>query len=188
MNIQGKFVTLRALEEEDIELIRQLTNDPWYESMIVGWAFPRSSFQQKKWFENYNPKDELRLAIETPEDGTVGMTGLIDIDWKNATARAGGMRIFKKDMRSKGVATDAYMALFRYAFEELRLNRIQGSVLSHNKASIRATEKAGFKQEGIMRQAIYKNGKFMDVILLGIIKEDYLRLVSQNNYWNSENK
>jgi len=188
MNIQGRFVTLRALEEEDIESIRQLTNDPWYESMIVGWALPRSRFQQKKWFENYTPKDELRLAIETPEDGTVGMTGLINIDWKNATATAGGMRIFKKDMRSKGVATDAYMALFRYAFDELRLNRIEGAVLLHNKASVRATEKAGFKQEGVMRQAVYKNGKFMDVILLGIIKDDYMKAIAENNYWNNDGK
>lgn len=187
MNPKGKFVVLRPVEREDIENIRNMTNDPWFESMITGWAMPRSRHEQEHWFENYFPKDEVRLMIDTPEDGTVGMTGLIDIDWKNAVATAGGMRIFKREMRSRGVATDAYMALFRYAFEELRLNRINGSVITHNVASIRTTQKAGFVQEGVMRQAVFKNGKFHDVIMLGITKDDYYAKVAETNYWGDAN-
>jgi len=184
MNPRGKFVTLRPIEHEDLEAIRMMTNDPWFESMIGGWALPRSRQEQERWFVSYVPQNEVRLMIDTPEDGTVGMTGLVRIDWKNATADAGGMRIFKKEMRSRGVATDAYMALFRYAFEELRLNRINGAVLRHNEASIRATEKAGFVQEGVQRQAVFKNGKFHDLIMLGITRDDYNSKVAATNYWD----
>lgn len=175
MNLKGKKVLLRSIENEDIEILRELINDPWYESMIVGWAFPISKRDQEEWFKNYKISDkQLRLIIETEEDGMVGMTGLMEIDWKNGVAQAGGMRIAKKDLRTKGIATDAYMTLFKYAFEELRLNRIEGSVLTYNIASIKTTQKVGFKQEGIKREAIYKNGEYHDVISLGILKKDYL--------------
>ena len=84
---------------------------------------------------------------------------------------------------SKGIATDSYMALLRYAFYELRLNRINGSVFKDNPASIRATEKVGFKQEGIQREAVYKDGKYHDIILLGVIKSDYDKIVEETKYW-----
>ena len=42
MELRGKKVVLRAVEEEDLEMLRELTNDPDYEKMIVGWSFPIS--------------------------------------------------------------------------------------------------------------------------------------------------
>ena len=183
MNLKGKKVLLRSIEEEDIENLRKLANDPWYESMIVGWALPISKKDQKEWFSNYKiSSNQLRLIIETEEDGMVGMTGLNAIDWKNGVAQAGGMRIIKKDLRTRGIATDAYMTLFKYAFEELRLNRIEGSVLVYNIASIKTTQKVGFKQEGIRREAVFKKGKYHDVINLGIIKKDYLEKRQELGY------
>ena len=95
------------------------------------------------------------------------------------------MRIAKTNLRCKGIATDAYMTLFKYAFEELRLNRINGSALQYNAISLHVTQKVGFKQEGIQRQAVYKNGKYEDVVMLGILKEDYYQKVQELKYWDS---
>ena len=47
MNIKGKFVTLRAMEKRDCELIRGMFNDPDMENLVVGWAFPVSEFAQE---------------------------------------------------------------------------------------------------------------------------------------------
>lgn len=62
MNIKGKKVTLRAMEKQDCEMVREMFNDPEIENLVVGWAFPVSSYAQEKWFEthyieNYDVKD-----------------------------------------------------------------------------------------------------------------------------------
>lgn len=185
MNLQGKKVVLRAVEEEDIEMLRELTNSADFEKMIVGWAFPVSKKQQADWFLSLkNDLNRLRYTIVTEEDGPVGMIGLRDIDWKNGTATGLGMRIAKKEIRTRGLATDAWMTLMRYAFEELRLNRINGSALAYNKASLRVCEKVGFKIEGTKRQAVYKNGEFHDEVMMGCLKSDYYTLIEENHYWD----
>ena len=74
---------------------------------------------------------------------------------------------------------------FKYAFEELRLNRINGSALSYNAPSLHVTQKVGFKQEGIARQAVYKNGEFVDVVQLGILKSDYYEACERLQYWGN---
>jgi len=191
MELKGKKVILRAVEEEDLEMLRKLTNDSEYEKMIVGWSFPISKKEQLDWFENCkNGLNRLRYTIVTEADGAVGMIGLRDIDWKNGVASGLGMRIARKEIRTRGLATDAWMTLMRYAFEELRLNRINGSALSYNKASLRVCEKVGFKVEGTQRQAVFKNGKYHDLIIMGCLKSDYEELISSNHYWdeNEEQK
>lgn len=185
MELKGKLVKLRAVEEQDCEMLRVLTNDPDYEKMIVGWAFPISTHDQKAWFENCkNGLERLRFTIETEQDGAVGLIGLRDIDWKNGVASGLGMRIFRKEIRTRGLATDAWMTLMRYAFDELRLNRINGSALAYNAASLRVCQKVGFTIEGTQRQAIYKNGKYHDLVIMGCLRDDYEKLIAQNRYWD----
>lgn len=187
MNLVGKKVVLRPVEAEDLEMLRELTNDPEFEKMIVGWSFPVSKKDQDEWFLSIkNGLSRLRYVIETKEDGAVGMIGLRDIDWKNGSAYGLGMRIAKKEIRTRGLATDAWMTLMRYAFNELRLNRINGSALAYNAASLRVCEKVGFKVEGTQRQAVFKNGEFTDVIIMGCLKSDYEALIAENHYWEEK--
>lgn len=184
MNLYGKKVLLRAMEEDDLEKIRKQTNTAEFERMIVGWTLPLSAKDQKEWFQSYkNSMDTIRYIIETVEDGAVGMMGIGKIDWKNGIANDLGMRIFKNEHRSKGLATDGWMSLLRYIFDELRLNRVNASALTYNAASLRVLEKVGFKIEGTQRQAVYKNGKYHDIIMLGCVKEDYIELINKNRYW-----
>ena len=187
MELVGKKVRLIAMEAEHVEMLRELANDPEFEKMVVGWSFPISRTDQAKWFEGCkNDLSAIRYVISTAEDGPVGSIGLRNIDWKNGTAEGGGMRIAKKEIRTRGLATDAWMTLMRYCFEELRLNRVVGSALVYNKASQKVCERVGFKQEGLMRQAVYKNGRFHDVILYACLRSDYEELTAANHYWETE--
>ena len=184
MDLIGKKVILRAVEEEDLEMLRELTNSPDYEKMIVGWSFPISREKQIEWFSKCNNDlNRLRYTIATKEDGAVGMIGLRDIDWKNGSATGLGMRIAKKEIRTRGLATDAWMTLMRYAFDELRLNRVNGSALDYNEASIKVCRKVGFREEGRQREAVYKGGKYHDLILFGCLRSDYEELIKSNHYW-----
>ena len=124
MNIKGKKVTLRAMEKQDCEMIREMFNDPEIESLVVGWAFPVSSYAQEKWFEShYGDTTNFRFVIETEEDGPVGIATLTGIDWKNRRATH-GIKLANKERRAKGIGTDTVMAIMRYALDEFQLNRL----------------------------------------------------------------
>lgn len=185
MILKGKIVTLRPIESEDLSFLQQLTNDPELEHLIVGWSLPVSMKDQQQWFQNFRNTDKfIRYIIETEIDGVVGLTGLRDIDWKNGSAKGGGIRLLKKEIRSKGVATDAYMTMLRYAFEELRLHRVGTGALDYNSASLRFMEKCGFKREGVVRDAVFKNGAYHDEVILGCLKSDYEKIIEETDYWN----
>lgn len=184
MILKGRIVTLRPIEEEDIEFIRNMINDPYIESRIVGWAYAISKRDQAEWYKSFRNNDShIRFIIETEKEGAVGLTGLANIDWKNGSAMGGGIRIANDANRSKGIATDSYMTLLRYAFEELRLNRVSVSALDFNIQSLRFLEKVGFKPEGTAKQAIYKNGKYHNLIYMGILKSEYDEKVCETSYW-----
>lgn len=186
MNIKGKFVTLRAIEKCDMELLKEMFNDEEIEKLVVGWAFPVSSHQQNLWFEsNVSNNINLRFMIETPEDGTVGLATLTDIDWKNRKA-SHGIKLATRKTRTKGIGTDAVMAIMRYAFDELQLNRLDGSILDYNNISKGLyCKKCGWVVEGTYRKYIFKNGKYHDLLIVGILNEEYQRLIELKNYWTS---
>ena len=183
MNIKGKIVTLRAMEKQDCEMIRGLFNDPEIENLVIGWAFPVSSYAQEKWFEqHYNDDRNFRFVIETEEDGAVGIATLVDIDWKNRHATH-GIKIANKKHRARGIGTDTVMAIMRYAFDELQLNRLDSSRFPNNKPSKKLYTKCGWVEEGVRRNYIFKNGKYRDLVITGIMADEYHELIKNNHYW-----
>lgn len=182
MNIYGKKVVLRAMEPTDCELVREMFNDPEMENLVVGWAFPLSQYAQTKWYEKHYADQDFRFIIETSEDGAVGVATLIDIDWKNRMAQH-GIKLANEKYRGKGIATDAVMAIMRYAFDELGLNRLNGSWFPDNIASKKMYMRCGWKEEGVRRNYIYKQGAFRDLVETGVLAEDYYRLIAENRYW-----
>lgn len=183
MNLKGKIVTLRAIEKEDLEFVRALINDPEMEQSIVGWAWPLSKKDEEQWYANFqNSASSIRYIIETAKDGPVGLTGLANIDWKNGSAKGAGIRV-KVGTQTKGIATDAYMTMFRYAFDQLRLHRVSTSAFEDNYPSLRFQEKCGCKREGVIRDAIFKNGGYKNVVMMGILAEEYRQHAKKIHYW-----
>lgn len=171
MNLKGKKVLLRAIEEEDLVMLKEMVNDPEFEYKVVGYSFPISSFQQKKWFENISKNDSgLKLIIEY-ENKAVGLATLEEIDWKNRSA-SHGMKLIK-EAQGKGIGKDVVMTICNYAFNELQLNRLEGGMLETNIPSLKLYEKCGWKKEGVFRQYAYKNGRYIDYYPVAILKDEY---------------
>lgn len=183
MNIHGKFVTLRAIRMEDAALLHQWANDPHLWEMLGGWHFPYPFESTQKWIEGL-PKDSLnqRFAIEASDLGLIGTANLVDIDWKNRHAFH-GMMLGNKDIRGKGLGKDTIMAIMRYAFEELGLQRLDGSFIEYNTTSIAVYEKCGWQIEGRLRQWYFRNNRYWDKLVAGVTKDDYLNLLAQHDYW-----
>ena len=174
MILKGKKVILRAIEFEDLEFIRSLINDPDIEKSIVGWSLPISKKDEEKWYAGYsNTQQTIRYIIETYDGEAVGLTGLGNIDYKNGCAKGLGIRI-SSNVQSKGIATDAYMTLFNFAFNELRLHRLETSAFDDNIASIKFQEKLGCQREGLRREAVYKGGQYRNVVTFGCLNRDFI--------------
>lgn len=172
MNILGNTVLLRALEYDDLPYLQEMINDPEMERMVIGWSFPTSSKQQKDWYERVvSDKSNLRFAIVY--DGRfVGVSTLVKIDWKNRSADH-GIKLCQGTPKGKGIGTDAVYATMKYAFEELQLNRLYGSILDYNIASQKLYEKCGWKIEGCYRQSVFKNNSYHDEWPTAILREEY---------------
>ena len=72
---------------------------------------------------------------------------------------------------NKGIMTDIINRFAQYVFENTDIIRLYANVFEPNKASIKALEKAGFEKVGLMKKAVCKNGKFVDMVILEKIKE-----------------
>lgn len=184
MNIKGKFVTLRAIERNDMEFLKDMFNDDYIEDKVIGWAFPLSSTEQERWYENnIGNQNHKRFIIETEEDGRVGLATLINIDWKNRHAEH-GIKLAKEEFRGKGIGTDTVMAIMRYAFDELQFRRLDSNWFGDNYASKGMYMKCGWKEEGCLRNYIFKRGEYRDLYVSGILEEEYRELIAKNHYWD----
>ena len=174
MIIEYEDIKLRAIELEDLELIREMINDPVIENMTGGGGLPVSKYQQQQWFEKISSESkDVRLIIEAEQLGAIGMVMLTDIDYKNSTAQFHSKIATSKDLRGKGFGTKATFTLIKYAFEQLNLNCIYSYIMEYNIASQRVKEKCGFKKDGILRDRVYKNGKYHNIVAWSITKEDF---------------
>jgi RimJ/RimL family protein N-acetyltransferase len=186
MNILGRTVMLRAIEEEDLPTLHKWANDPEIWGQLGGWHFPSSMEFERKWFLSLQ-SDNLnqRFAIQAPNRGLIGTANLVDIDWKNNHAFH-GMMLGDKDIRGKGYGTDTIMAIMRYAFEELHLERLDSGMIEYNKISLHTyCQKCGWKEEGRMRRWFFRTNRYWDRIIVGVTREDYTALVAANRYWDT---
>ena len=104
----------------------------------------------------------------------VGCVYLLNIDNINLSADLHIM-IGEKENRGKGIGSYAVKALVEHAFYNLNLRRIQLEVLEYNTAARALYRKIGFIEEGIKRKAVYKNGEYVDELIMALLKEDYYK-------------
>lgn len=172
MNIYGEKILLRALEERDNGLLRELMNDPDTEKMVCGASWPVSESDQQRWFANLKSTSQmLRTIIELRETGeAVGTLILSDIDYRNGTAEL-HIKLASQG-RGKGCGTDCVRTAASYAFRELRLNCVYANILEYNTASQKLFEKCGFRKDGVLRARVYKDGAYHDVIDYSLLADE----------------
>lgn len=185
MNITGKKIVLRAIEESDLDLLHKWANDPNTQDAIGNIHFPSSMDFHKTWFQNLkNDQLNQRFAIEAPEIGLIGMSTIINIDWRNNHAWH-GVVLGDANIRGKGYGVDNLMTIMRYAFEELHLERLDGQWIENNKiAQSLYCDKLGWKVEGRRRNYWFRKGRYWDSIIVGITKQDYHELIQKTKYWD----
>jgi diamine N-acetyltransferase len=174
--IIGEHIRLRSIDQRDLSLFTSWLNDPEVRQYLDLYL-PLSMEEEVKWFEGLNsrPADERPLMIEfnTPDGWVaVGNVSLMNIDWRNRLAEI-GIVIGEKRFWNQGIGRQTMSLMIKHGFETLNLNRIFLRVYEPNERGIRAYENAGFIHEGRMRQAVYINGNYHDVLLMSVMRADW---------------
>jgi len=180
--IKGDKLALRAIEPEDAQRCHRWINDPEVTQFLT-MRFPISMLAERKWTEREQDYTrEFNLAIETLEGEHIGNCGMHRVDTVNSTAEL-GILIGEKSFWGQGYGTDAMLTLCAFGFCQMNLNRISLHVYDFNTRGIRCYEKCGFQHEGKLREALFRHGKYCDILVMSILADEYKAMWPQR--WGS---
>ena len=168
-------ITLRKIQESDLPNFVRWMNDPEVVQFLAGEVGQNTlDLEQQRYAKSIEPdfRDWYRsVEVDGKHIGRIG----IKLD---AAGKIGdlGMAIGEKDYWGKGYGTAMVAAALRAGFGELGLNRVHLEVFVNNPRAIRCYEKCGLRHEGLHRQVRLKAGKWIDVISMAILREDWQTL------------
>jgi len=158
----GQKTRLRAYRKGDIDAALAFINDPEVKRYLApGIPYLLTREDEEKFFTgNSAYKDTYSFAIET-------LKGRY-----NSVCEA-GIFIGDKSLWGKGYGTDAFGVLVRFAFEQMNLNKVKLRVYDFNQRGVKSYRKLGFVEEGRMRQELFRDGQYHDIILMGLLREEW---------------
>lgn len=106
--------------------------------------------------------------VMNANDKHIGNLRLGPIDYDQRICRY-GMMIGNKDYHNKGIGSEVVKLALDFCFQTLGMHKVFLDVLEHNKPAIKIYEKNGFETEGMQRDQVYKDSKYYDVRIMGII-------------------
>jgi RimJ/RimL family protein N-acetyltransferase len=163
---------IRLLERRDLEPARVLHNDP--ETLAYLTDITRvSEEQQQAWYQALcaSKKSRRYVARLRKDDSFVGVFRLDRIDLQNRNAYVGADIV--PALRRQGYASEMFDYVLRYLFDQCGLHRVALSTLESNTRALPLYGKLGFVEEGRERQAIFRDGRFQDLILMGLLAEEW---------------
>ncbi|MAG45590.1 MAG: hypothetical protein CMH63_02340 [Nanoarchaeota archaeon] len=138
------------------------------------------SLKDAKWWLNQcqtevrkRPREKYNLAIELKDHTLMGGVSLNKVDRYQGTADIG--YYLGEDFWRQGYMTEAATAIINFAFDKLKLRRLQAPIFRENKASQGLAKSLGFKKEGLLRKVARakSTGKIHDEVVYGLLKEDW---------------
>jgi RimJ/RimL family protein N-acetyltransferase len=170
----------RMIDSDDLDFLNSIRLSSHVQNN-VGFHLFTNNFLQKNWIENISKSSKDKyLILEIKKDDFVNSSknswqkiGLIrfnEIDFINRSMCVGGD--IAHDFIGKGHGKKMYEIIFKICFEIWGMNRLWLSVLEYNLRAINLYKKIGFTQEGVSREAIFKNGKFENYVMMSLLKSD----------------
>jgi len=173
--LKGSRVYLSPLQEKDLPTLFAWINNRESVSHSAPYR-PISDFEHRTWYNSVSTRSDcvFFLIQRVGDDEAIGSCQLQSIHTvhRNAELR---IRIGETANREQGFGTEALRLLLRFAFEDLNLERVYLHAFATNAVAIRVYEKVGFAREGVLRRAAYVSGSYVDVIVMGILRDEYAR-------------
>lgn len=177
MRLQGNQIYLRPLELSDSngsypnwlnspEVCRYNSHGESLYTSEMGYAYISNTID--------NPSIQVFAICLNQNDQHVGNVSLQQISVKNKSAEF-AILIGEPSIYCRGIGYEAGQLLFTYAFTTLKLHRIHCGTHAENFGMQHLALKLGMSEEGIRREAIFKNGQFADIVEYGILYNNYLK-------------
>lgn len=172
LRIEGETIYLRPITAEDTENVLRWRNSP---EVVDNFIYKKRITVQEhmNWLENKVFTGDVHQFVicRIEDDAPIGSVYLQNFDEENNKAEW-GLFLNADETRSKGVGTQVGKLILDYAFYQLKLHKLHSRVLAHNKPCIRMNEKLRFRQEAYLREDLFLDGKYEDLILYGALKGD----------------
>ncbi len=171
--LRGEKISLHVMTKDSLKNIwRHVMEDPKIREYVIRQDLVYYPEDLEKFYEVLlNSKDKMAfLIVENQKRETIGMVFIRDID--NINRKCEIAYYIAKEHRNKGYCTEAVKLTLNYIFGVLNLEKAYAFVREDNKASIRVLEKNGFKVSGKLRKDWFFNGKYYDVLIFEILRED----------------
>jgi RimJ/RimL family protein N-acetyltransferase len=167
---------MRPLQESDLtpEYVSWL-NDEVVCEFNSHAVFPYTVEKMKAYFnhlmQSFNTN--VVLGIFDKQDHThIGNIALQNINWVSHNAEY-AILLGNRKYWGKGVASEASLMICQYGFDRLNLHRIYCGTSSKNLGMQKLAAKMNMKQEGVRKEAMYKNGEYVDIIEYGVLKNEF---------------
>ena len=168
-------IYLRPAERTDVPLFVSWLNDlrTTRTLLMIG---PMSEVAEERWFDQmleHQGRDRWHFVVcRRADDRPVGVLDLHEVDLRNGGASL-GILIGDPADTGQGYGSDALRALVCFGFDQLRLERIQLDVFDYNEGARRVYERVGFRHEGTLRHAVYRDGAFHDVHRMAVLRDEW---------------
>lgn len=189
--LRGDDVTLRTIEEEDLDFTRRWGNDPRIRHGMTT-TDPRNRHAAEQRHERHSESDDgvgLLACVDgegrspsgssgEPNDGEpVGRVVLFDIDDVHGNAEMACWVV--PEHHGEGYATEATALLIDHALCERRLHKVVGRAIETNEGSRRVFEKLGMEKEGHQRDQKFVDGEHLDVVRYAVLADEWERAYPQ---------
>jgi diamine N-acetyltransferase len=174
VNIVGKSVALGPLQRGLLPTYQRWINDFAAARNLGVPPRPVSAEAETAWFDGVaaNPHEVAFTIYERAAWRPIGNTGLHAVDHRNRTAEF-GILIGEPDARGRGFGTEATRLMLDYAFTALGLHNVMLRVFAYNLAGLRAYQKAGFREFGRRREAVFMGGRLWDVVFMECLASEF---------------
>ncbi|MCC3381432.1 GNAT family N-acetyltransferase [Paenibacillus farraposensis] len=175
-HIIGERIVLREYRLEDIPKIRKWVNDPEITHGLSDvFIYPHSQSNTESFVQMMiDGSSEIKGFIIAHKD-TLDYIGQLDLFKINGVNRhaALGIVIGRESDLGKGYGREAIRLLQKFVFHSLNLHRLELEVYAFNERAYRCYLACGFKEEGRLRERLFREDQYYDIIQLGILRSEY---------------
>ncbi|MDO8997147.1 MAG: GNAT family N-acetyltransferase [Sediminibacterium sp.] len=173
--IKGKYIGLRAVEIEDLIVLRDWRNNSDFRRNFREHK-ELNLLNQEDWLKKVysNPNDFMFVIIELESNRPIGACGLLYTNWINRSSDF-SFYIGKDDLYiDDKYSFDAAFTLIKYGFEELNLNKIWMELYEYDtKKLLFFQNRFQFKVDGKLRQNAFSEGNYWDSYIISLLKSEF---------------
>lgn len=166
----GERVTLRPIEEDDLEFVTEGVNHPDVRP-FVGQSFPTTIARERRYLSELNERLDAVQVLVTTGDERLGVVEFDPIDRETGVADLGFW--IHPDHHGKGYGREALCLVLEYAFDELRIHKVTADAYEANEASRGLLESLGFTHEGVGREDAFLHGDYHDTHYYGLLEREW---------------